>query len=206
VTTMKGRDILTERHQIWMQTPFQAPLPALVTAVEDDVFWTNLPREAGQVLVLQENDRVRVGISLSDGYYTAETEVRAIGGGGDRFYGLAMPQELTRTQHRQFMRLPAVTDAFFTAGDLQARTAMVNLSAGGMMVYLVPDLQKILESGREMRVQFTLDGTPFDLPVRKVWQKSYDHIPFVGFQFLQSPPALRLKTAELCLLKGPGGE
>lgn len=206
MATTEAKDIITERRQVWLQTPFQAALPALVTAVEEDVFWTTLPREAGQVLVLRENDRVRVGISLNDGFYTAETEVKAVGDGGDKFYGLAMPQEFARTQHRQFMRLSTVTDALFTAGGLQARTALVNVSAGGMMVYLVPDLQRLIQSGLEMRVQFTVDSAAFDLPVRKVWQKSYDHVPFVGFQFLQSPPALRLKTAELCLLKKPQGQ
>ncbi|MDI6710175.1 MAG: PilZ domain-containing protein [Bacillota bacterium] len=203
---MGTKDVITEKRRVWLQTSFQAALPAVVTAVEEDVFWTTLPREAGQVLVLQENDRVRMGVSLNDGFYTAETEVKAVGDGGDKFYGLAKPAELVRTQHRQFMRLSTVTDALFTAGELQARTVLVNVSAGGLMVYLVPDLQRIIQSGGEMRVKFSVDNAAFDLPVHNVWQKSYDHVPFAGFQFLQIPPALRLKMAELCLLKQPQGQ
>ncbi|MDI6905904.1 MAG: PilZ domain-containing protein [Thermoanaerobacterales bacterium] len=203
---MGTKDVITEKRRVWLQTSFQAALPAVVTAVEEDVFWTTLPREAGQVLVLQENDRVRMGVSLNDGFYTAETEVKAVGDGGDKFYGLAKPAELVRTQHRQFMRLSTVTDALFTAGELQARTVLVNVSAGGLMVYLVPDLQRIIQSGGKMRVKFSVDNAAFDLPVHNVWQKSYDHVPFAGFQFLQIPPALRLKMAELCLLKQPQGQ
>lgn len=206
MATMGTKDVITEKRRVWLQTSFQAALPAVVTAVEEDVFWTTLPREAGQVLVLQENDRVRMGVSLNDGFYTAETEVKAVGDGGDKFYGLAKPAELVRTQHRQFMRLSTVTDALFTAGELQARTVLVNVSAGGLMVYLVPDLQRIIQSGGKMRVKFSVDNAAFDLPVHNVWQKSYDHVPFAGFQFLQIPPALRLKMAELCLLKQPQGQ
>lgn len=193
--------LIIEKQQVWLQTPFQAAMPAAVTAIEGDLFWTTLPREGGQVLILQPGEKVMVGVSVSDGFYTAETEVRAVAEDDERFYGLAMPQEFQQTQHRQFARLPVAKNVVFSAGSLTAQTTLINISSGGMMVYLVPALNAIIQSGQPIHVRFKLNNTPFYLPVRQAWRKTYDHIPFAGFQFQKSPPALRLKMAQLCILR-----
>lgn len=102
---LAGKEVLTLKKEIWLHTPPQPPLPAVVTGIEEGIFWTSLPRDGRQVLVLQENQRLKVGISLQKGFYMAETEVLATGKDKNKFYGLAIPEYFGISQERQFVRV-----------------------------------------------------------------------------------------------------
>jgi len=64
-----GKEILTVSREIWLQSPPQPNYEAMVTEVDGNVFWTNLPREGHHVLVLSEKQSIKVGVSLRMGFY-----------------------------------------------------------------------------------------------------------------------------------------
>lgn len=185
---LAGKEVLTLKREIWLHNPPQPPLPAVVTGIEEGIFWTSLPRDGRQVLVLQENQRLKAGISLQKGFYVAETEVLAIGKDKNRFYGLAVPECFDISQERQFVRVQYPTNITFKSGDLTANTAMVNFSAGGVMVYLVPELDNIIRSGQKIIMHLNSFGIPIECEVRIAWKKDYDGIPFAGFEFINIMP------------------
>ncbi len=180
----KGKEIITPKQKIILQADIQPPFNAMVTKVEPDYFWVNLPKEGNQVLVLQKNQRVKVGVSLPQGFYQAETMVGILGTQTDTFYGLHMPEILLDSQERRFLRAHHSTNILFWSGALQTQSALVNFSAGGMMVYLVPKLEEILHSKQPIKAQMQIDDFPFELDVKLAWRKHYDNIPFAGFQFI----------------------
>ena len=188
---LKGNQLITEKQKIVLQAEFQPSFTATVTEVEDNYFWVNLPKEGNQVLVLQEKQRVKVGISLPQGFYQAETMVGKLGTQNKKFYGLLMPENFFDSQERRFIRANHYTNVLFWSGDLQTQSALVNFSAGGMMVYLVPTLEEILYSGQPIKAQMQIDDFSFELDVKLAWQKKYDNIPFVGFQFTNLSPQVQ---------------
>jgi len=180
---ISGKEVITLKQKVWLKVPDLSSFPATINYIEDDIFWTNLPRGEGQVLLLQEKQKVEIGLSLAEGFYSADSYVVKMGKERDKFYGLAVPENFTKTQERQFLRASYATNALFAAGDLVAQTALVNFSAGGVMVFLVPELEKILASGKEITISVNIDNVPLMLPVYFAWRKSYDNIPFAGFEF-----------------------
>jgi c-di-GMP-binding flagellar brake protein YcgR len=195
----KGTELISLKQQITLQVPFQPAMTATVTDVEGDLFWTNLPRDGRQVLVLLENQNVQVGISRNREFYTAETTVKALGKDKTRFYGLAIPDEFAETLKRGFIRAHYATNARFKSGDTIYQTAMVNFSAGGLMVYLVPELEKILQSGEKVAFYFEIEDLPFEVEVSLAWRKNYDNIPFAGFEFADITPQLQRALAVLAM-------
>ncbi|OPX87588.1 MAG: PilZ domain protein [Pelotomaculum sp. PtaB.Bin013] len=178
-----GKEVITVKQEVWLKVPDQPSFPATINSVEEDIFWTNLPRGEGQILLLQEKQKVEIGLSLAEGFYSADSHVVKMGKSHDKFYGFAVPENFTKAQERQFLRASYATNVLFVAGDLVAQTALVNFSAGGVMVFLVPELEKILASGKEITISVNIDNIPLMLPVYFAWRKSYDNIPFAGFEF-----------------------
>lgn len=185
------KELITPNQKIVIQSEFQPSFTAMVTEVEPNFFWVNLPREGNQVLVLQKNQRIKIGVSTHQGFYQAETMVGALGTENNKFYGLLMPEELLNSQERRFIRANHYTNVLFSAGDSKVQSALVNFSAGGMMVYLVPKLEEMLHSGQPIKAQVEIDDFSFDLDVKLAWQKKYDNIPFVGFQFTNLSPQVQ---------------
>jgi len=64
---------------------------------------------------------------------------------------------------------------------------MVNFSAGGVMVYQVNELEKIIESGLDITANLNIDSSSFDVKVQLSWRKTYDNVLFVGFNFIDIP-------------------
>lgn len=194
-----GKEVITVKQEIWLQAPHQPSFAAKVNEVEQDIFWTNLPRADGQVLLLLEKQKVKIGVSLAKGFYSAESYVAAMREDYNQFYGFAIPEKFTKAQERQFLRVPYATNALFVAGNLVAQTALVNFSAGGVMVYLVPELEKIINTGKTITICVKIDDIPLQLPVFFAWQKKYDNIPFAGFEFQNLNTALQDTIAGLAI-------
>ena len=189
--------LLKEGQEAWLKTQFQPSMSANIYHVEDSLFWTNLPRTEGQVLMLRENQTVEVGISHTDGFYSAETKLVEIKNQYDRFYGFAIPAYFTKTQERQFMRAPHAANVMISAGDLIAHTSLINFSAGGIMVFMVPALRKVIESGKDINLSIGFKEGSISSPAVFSWEKSYDNIPFAGFRFSEINEATRQKIDDL---------
>jgi len=196
---MEPGKIIAVKREIVLMAPSQPSYNAVITHVEKDLFWVNLPREGGQVLMLQEKQRVKVLIPLLKDIYTAEATVEGIGS-HDRFYGLSIPKEFTKTRERTFLRAYYSADVLFQTDDLVVRTALVNFSAGGVMVYLVPELEKVIQSNKRIIVKINIGIITLEAPVRLTWRKSYDSIPYAGFEFLDINPKLQEVIDELALI------
>ncbi|MCL5056713.1 MAG: flagellar brake protein [Actinobacteria bacterium] len=188
---LNSREILHPKTEITIHTPPQPAFVATISEVEENIFWINLPRDGRQILVLMENQRIMVGLSLKKGLYEAETTVVAVGRENNRFYGLAIPEKFVMSKERQFVRVDYPITVVLKAGELTANSTMVNFSAGGAMVYLVKDLEKILESGREISIHLKIENKSFAVSARPAWKKVYDSIPFAGFEFIDIPKDLQ---------------
>lgn len=195
MTKIDGKGIITVKREVWLQADPQPAICATITEVEEYIFWVGLPREGNQVLVLQENQRVKLGLSLPNGFYSAETSVAHLGKDYNKFYGLIIPEEFTESQERKFVRAHHSTNAIFKSGSLVVQTAVVNFSAGGAMVYLVPELEKVIASNEKITLQLTLDNIPFEIEVKPAWRKNYANIPFAGFEFVNITSRLQAALA-----------
>lgn len=188
LATIIGKEIIAAKQTIVLQSDHQPAFNAIITEVDNDLFWVNLPKEGNQVLVLQQNQRIKVGITLPDGFYSTETTVKILGDNSNKFYGLVIPEQFSDNQERRFTRAHHSTNVLFESGNLKAQTAAVNFSAGGVMVYLVPKLEKILKAGNPVKARLVIDNLPFNLEVRLTWRKTYANIPFAGFEFPSITP------------------
>lgn len=179
-----GKEVLSSKQEVWLKTPYMQSISAIIAEVEEDIFWTNLPKNDGQVLMLLENQPVEVGISLAEGFYSAETYPIKIQDNYKKFYGFAIPENFVKTQKRNFLRASYAANVLFKAGDITAQTALINFSAGGLMVFLVPELEKILALDKEpITVSVNIDDFHIELQALFSWKKSYNNIPFAGFEF-----------------------
>lgn len=199
MSKVEGKGIITVKRTVWLRTDLQPATDATITEVEESIFWVNLPRDGNQVLVLQENQEVKLGISLPDGFYSADTTVAHLGNDPKKFYGLKIPEELTESQERRFIRAHHSANVLFRSGDFKAQTAMVNFSAGGIMVYLVPELEKVIQANDKIMVQVSIDNIPFEVEVKQAWQKNYANIPFAGFEFINISSRLQAALAMFSL-------
>lgn len=194
---IKAKDVIVVKQEVMLKVFHEAEFKAIITAVEENIFWIGLPRMEGQVLMLQKNQKLQVRIPLRYGFYSTETELAAIGDNYNRFYGLAMPEHLVKTQERQFVRAFHSNIVYFTSGNITAQTVLVNFSAGGVMVYLTPKLEKILQNSKNVTINFQINNTLFRLKARLAWRENYDNIPYAGFEF---PYILPVMQKELDLL------
>ena len=179
-----GKEILTVSREVWIQSPPQPNYEAVVTEVEDNIFWTNLPREGHRVLVLSEKQSIKVGVCLRMGFYQGDTIVEAVGNDTNKFYGLAIPKVLDKHNIRRYIRAKYKATVYIKTNTLLAKTTLINFSAGGIMVYLVPELEVILQSGQKPIVLLRIDDYELQLEIRPVWQRFYDNVPFAGFEFV----------------------
>ncbi len=193
------KEIITLKREVWLNTPPQPSWPAMITGVEENIFWTNLPRDGRQVLVLLENQEVSVGVSLRKGFYIADTRVLHISKESNKFYGLALPDEFKIAQERQFTRVEYPTNVLFRSGDMVAQSALVNFSAGGVLVYYVPELEKLVNSEQIITLHLDIDSLPFEVEVRMAWKKFYDGIPFAGFEYINITPFAQGKLVALSM-------
>lgn len=196
---LNSREILRPKTEITIHTPPQPAFMATVSEVEENVFWINLPRDGRQLLVLLENQRIMVGISHKKALYEAETTVVAVGGDNNRFYGLAIPEKFVKSKERQFVRVDYPITVVFQAGELTANSTMVNFSPGGAMVYLVKDLERILESGREISIHLKIENKSFEVKASPAWKKVYDGTTFAGFKFIDTPADLQEALDKMAL-------
>ena len=183
-----GKEILTVSREIWLQSPPQPNYEAMVTEVNGNVFWTNLPREGHHVLVLSEKQSIKVGVSLRMGFYQNNTIVEAVGNESNKFYGLTIPDVLNKLKFRRYIRAYYTANVYIKTNTLLAQTTLVNFSAGGIMVYLVPELEEILQSGQKPIVHLNIDKYVLQLEIRLMWQRFYGDIPFAGFEFININP------------------
>ena len=181
---LSGKEVITgDRQEIWLNADNRISIAAFVYKVEENIFWTNLPRCEGQVLMLQIGQTVDVGASLAEGFYNAGSRLVKVGNQPEAFYGFELPREFDKTQERQFMRVPLAASVKFKSEGLTANSASINFSAGGVMVFLVPELEKIIYAGKAITMFVRMGDENFELPVEFSWNKTYDHIPMAGFVF-----------------------
>jgi len=183
--------LIKKGREAWFKTYFQPSIAATIYRVEKDRFWTNLPRCEGQVLMLQENQSVEVGISHSEGFYSAETRLIGIENTYERFYCFAIPDHFERAQERQFLRASHAATVFFQTVGAEAQTTLINFSAGGVMVFLVPNVQKVIDTGKDITITIGFEEATIKSPVVFSWKKTYDNIPFAGFEFRNIDEATR---------------
>ena len=65
------------------------------------------------------------------------------------------------------------------------------------MVYLVPELEEILQSGQKPIVHLNIDKYVLQLEIRLMWQRFYGDIPFAGFEFININPYTQDILAQL---------
>lgn len=193
------KEIIAVKKEIMLQVPNHMEFKSIITEVKDDLFWVGLPRLGGQVLMLQENQRLTIKIPIRRAIYNAETELKAIGGNYEKFYGLAKPLSFTKTQVRQFVRTCYSTHVKFSSGNHTAHTALVNFSAGGVMVFLVPELERILLYKNDIAANFQIDNISLSVKLRLSWRKSYDNIEYAGFEFIDILPGVQRMLATLAV-------
>ena len=185
---INGKEILTVSREIWMQSPPQPNFEAVVTEVKENIFWTNLPREGNRVLLLNEKQSIKVGVSLRMGFYQNDTIVEAVGNDNNKFYGMTIPTVLNKLNVRRYIRANYTTTVYIKTKTIYSQTTLVNFSAGGIMVYLVPKLEEILRSGQRPIILLNIDNYELKMEIRPVWQRLYSNVPFAGFEFVDISP------------------
>lgn len=193
------KQFITVNSEVSLQAPALPAVTTYITMVEDDIFWTGLPRNGNQVLVLQEKQKLSMRMATPLGVCIAVTSVESIGVDHDRFYGLAIPEKYSITEQRKFIRARYAVNVLLLAGSLEAQTRLVNFSAGGVMVYMVPELSKILQEKKGITVFFSVENIPYIIDVRNLWVTSYNKVDYAGFQFFNIPVDLQEKIGQLAI-------
>lgn len=172
---------------IWLVIPGQDPVSTMLSDLEDNIIWINLPRENGQIVVLEQGQELEIGFAHADGFYCAQTTVLQIGNTHGKVYGLKIPEEFRREQRRAQVRSKYSTKALFitSPGDQRISTEVYNFSAGGLRVFATPEFANLLEQEQTFQVMFQIENFAFSLPVRLVWLKTIDEIQNAGFQFIK---------------------
>ncbi|MDF9407940.1 PilZ domain-containing protein [Pelotomaculum isophthalicicum JI] len=183
-------DIIVVKQEVNLQVSEQIEFKAIVTEVDEKLFWIGLPRINGQVLMLQEKQRVKVSLVKPSAFYSAETSLEEIGTDSSKFYGLAIPEHFGQKK-RKFLSAKYATNVKFSTGKQSVQTTLVKFSAGGLTAYMVPDLAKMLQSGDDIYASFRISNVSFNIKVRLASLKSYDNIHYCGFEFLYLLPGVR---------------
>ncbi|GAB6158323.1 hypothetical protein JCM39194_15230 [Desulfotomaculum varum] len=196
-------EILAVKKEILLPVPPFFEYKAVITDIEDNLFWINLPKQEGQVLVLQEKQHLEIRVPMRYGLYSANTSVVKIAKDQTRFYGLSVPDRFQKLQARQFLRADHATNVLFSCGSETAQTSMLNFSEGGCMVYITPSLEKILQNNdAEFKVSFQVKEECFSVLARLAWRKITDYTPYAGFQFINLPASQQQKLADLAAQMG----
>ncbi|AEG62011.1 flagellar brake domain-containing protein [Desulforamulus ruminis] len=192
-----GEKLIVVKQEVIIRTTDQPSFATTVSEVEGGNFWIKLPREGSQVLMLRVGQKVTVSVSLLQGYYTASTRIVALGEQFKDFYALAIPNEFTRTEEARFVRSNYSANVRFERDGQAVQTSLVNFTAEGMMVYLVPDLESLLQKPSSEPLYVILDFLKRKIPVRLSWQEVRNNISFAGFQFMNLPAAVVEEIDEL---------
>jgi len=192
-----AKNIIVAKQEVNLQVSNEIEFKTAITEVDDKLFWIGLPRIDGQVLMLQEKQKVKVSVSTRYGFYSAETSLEQIGKDSMKFYGLAIPENFDKKQKRQYVRAKYATNVKFSSANLTAQTTLVDFSAGGMMVYMVPKLARMLQIGGDIYSSFQINNVSFNVKVRLAWIKDYDNIFYAGFEFLYLLPGIRKELEAL---------
>ncbi|MEW6063981.1 MAG: PilZ domain-containing protein [Bacillota bacterium] len=197
---IETQEILAVKKEILLQIPPLSKYKAVITDIEESLFWIDLPRLEGQVLVLQKDQEIQIRVPTRYGLYSADTKLEAIGHHHQKFYGLLIPDRFHKIQDRQFARTEHAANVSFFSGNSTAQTAMINFSEGGFMVYVTPALEKMLQFSSDFSISFKIDGELIETNVRLTWRRSTDNIPYAGFKFTNLLPGQREKLANLAAL------
>lgn len=191
----KDKTIITVGKEVILNMSSMPEFKSVVAEVEGDNFWIGLPRMDGQVLMMQIGQKLKICVPTKEGYFIGVTEINEIGENYNKFYRLANPTEFSGKQLRRYPRAQIKTDVLFCVeildSKLKAKTVITDFSSGGIMVYMVPTLKEIMNCTNEFEATFTVDGFNFKLLARKVWEKSFDYIPFAGLEFVKVDPNKR---------------
>lgn len=176
------KNIIRAKKEIIILTSPEMEYKTFITDVEEKIFWISLPRYDGQILMLQQNLNLKIRVPVEDGSYNAETKVLKIVSDYNRFYGLSIPGRFEKSDERKHLRGMYRANVKFMSKNIVVQTTMIDFSAGGVMVYLVPALSEILHKN-DLAVCFEIDDIPFRIRVVPAWRKIYDNVPYVGFKF-----------------------
>lgn len=193
------KQFITVNSEVSLKVHGHLPVTTVITVVEEGVFWTRMPRSGNQVLVLQKGQVLSVRLPSPLGVLIADTSVVHIGSDHDKFYGLAVPDKYLISQQRKSIRAIYDTNVFFQAGSMEAETKLVNFSAGGIMVYMVPELSRILKKRSILTIYFSIDNTPYILDVRNAWVSCYNKVEYAGFTFYNIPGDVEHKINQLAI-------
>jgi hypothetical protein len=195
---LSGKEVIKGNWQeAWIKAHNQPSVSANINHLEKNLFWTSLPRCDGQLLMLHPNQMVDIGISLAEGFYSAESQLVKLGNSHERFYAFAIPKTFEKTQERQFLRVPFAINVIFESAGLSAQSASINCSGGGVMVYLVPDLKKIIDAGQEITMSVNVGNERIYLPMMFSWENKQDGISMAGFEFIDADPEVHDKFTDL---------
>jgi c-di-GMP-binding flagellar brake protein YcgR len=191
---------IVARQEIWIQDPCQKIfIPTIITEVEGDILWIGLPRDGGQIIMLHANQQIQISVSHEKSFYSAESRVIAIGGDFNKLYGLAKPSEFTPMRERRFVRADYPSKVLFKSGKLTVESVLVNFSAGGIMVYLTDELDKILQSKDKIMLCLKISKYDFELEVHPAWRRTVGNSVFAGLEFTDLIPALQGALAALAV-------
>ena len=196
-----GKEILVVNRKIWLHNSHKSNYEAVITKLEGNLFWVNLPQENKQPLILSLKQNIKLGVALDVAHYTSETTVEAIGVGKDihKFYGLLIPENFTKSRERDHKRLLFSNNVTFKANHIMAPTTMIDFSPGGIQVYVTPKLEEILQSNDKIFLHLQVYSNNFQIEVRLAWRKNYNNIPIAGFKFINAEHLPLAKFASLAL-------
>lgn len=105
-----------------------------------NVLYITIPYLREHPLVLRRGDKVQVRFFLDDSSYHFETQVTGEAADNIHLYRLAYPDQITRVQQRDYVRLPVMLDVEYAPADAGAgaqdpaftRATSVDISGGGM--------------------------------------------------------------------------
>ena len=192
---INGKELIIVNHKISVQAFHQPNYEATITKLEDNLFWINLPQQNKQPLILTIKQNVKIGVAMRLGIYTSETTVETIDNDINKFYGLLVPDNFTKTGERKYRRSLFSNNVTFKTDYFMALTTMIDFSAGGIQVYVTPELEKILQSKDEIFVYFQIGGESLHTEVRLAWQKKNNNLPVAGFEFINANHLPRAKMA-----------
>ena len=192
---INGKKIIIVNHKISLYASHQPSYEATITKVEENLFWINLPHQNKQPLILTIKQNIKIGVAIQLGYFTSETTVETIDNNINKFYGLLIPDNFTKSGERKYRRSHFSNNVIFKTDYFMALTTMIDFSAGGIQVYVTPELERILQSKDKIIVYLQISGDSLHAEVRLAWQKEYSNLPVAGFEFINADHLPRAKMA-----------
>jgi c-di-GMP-binding flagellar brake protein YcgR len=194
-----GKDILAVNHKICITPANQSTHEAIITSIEENIFWINFPSNNKQPLFLTIKQNVEISTALKLGLYTGNTTLEKLNNDSKKFYGFLIPDNFIKTRARKYRRSLYSNNLTFKAGNLTALTTMIDFSAGGVQVYLTPNMENIINSKHKIFVSLQIENNSFYSEVRLSWQNKTKNIPIAGFEFINNDNLPGGKIANLSI-------